>query len=114
YSVDSDNAADGRARAASGAKVGGHGTRALRRVRQPAGRGAAAPAPSPGQPAHGEHRPHPHDSRRAVRDEFGETTKMASRRDELNAYTFSRRRTVAAFLRPSSGGDDEQAPRAFR
>jgi type VII secretion protein EccB len=39
---------------------------------------------------------------------------MASRRDELNAYTFSRRRTVAAFLRPSSGGDDEQAPRAFR
>ncbi|WP_051939923.1 type VII secretion protein EccB [Phaeacidiphilus oryzae] len=39
---------------------------------------------------------------------------MASRRDELNAYTFSRRRTLAAFLRPSSGGHDEEAPKAVR
>jgi type VII secretion protein EccB len=39
---------------------------------------------------------------------------MASRRNELNAYTFSRRRTVAAFLQPRSGGDDEDAPRALR
>jgi type VII secretion protein EccB len=39
---------------------------------------------------------------------------MASRRNELNAYTFSRRRTVAAFLQPSSGGDEEDAPRALR
>ena len=39
---------------------------------------------------------------------------MASRRNELNAYTFSRRRTVAAFLQPSSGGNEEDAPRALR
>jgi type VII secretion protein EccB len=39
---------------------------------------------------------------------------MASRRDELNAYTFSRRRTLAAFLKPSSGGHDEEAPKAGR
>ena len=41
-------------------------------------------------------------------------TRMASRRNELNAYTFSRRRTVAAFLQPSSGGNEEDAPRALR
>ena len=39
---------------------------------------------------------------------------MASRQNELNAYAFSRRRTVAAFLRPSGGGDDQDAPRALR
>ena len=39
---------------------------------------------------------------------------MASRRNELSAYTFSRRRTVAAFLQPSSGGNEEDAPRALR
>ncbi len=39
---------------------------------------------------------------------------MASRRDQLNAYTFARRRTVAAFLRPASGGRDEAAPRPWR
>ncbi len=36
---------------------------------------------------------------------------MASRRDELNAYTFARKRTVAAFLRPSPSGSEEGAPR---
>jgi type VII secretion protein EccB len=39
---------------------------------------------------------------------------MASRRNELSAYTFSRRRTVAAFLRPSSGGGRDDAPRGLR
>ncbi|AEW96862.1 MULTISPECIES: type VII secretion protein EccB [Streptomycetaceae] len=39
---------------------------------------------------------------------------MASRRDELNAYTFARKRTVAAFLRPSAGGSDEGAPRPLK
>ncbi|MFC5725004.1 type VII secretion protein EccB [Streptomyces gamaensis] len=39
---------------------------------------------------------------------------MASRRDELNAYTFAKRRTVAAFLQPSPGGTDENAPRPLR
>jgi type VII secretion protein EccB len=39
---------------------------------------------------------------------------MASRREELSAYTFSRRRTVAAFLRPSGGGACEDAPRGLR
>lgn len=29
---------------------------------------------------------------------------MASRRDELNAYTFARKRTVGAFLLPGGGG----------
>ncbi|KJY41212.1 type VII secretion protein EccB [Streptomyces sp. NRRL B-1568] len=38
---------------------------------------------------------------------------MASRRDELNAYTFARKRTVAAFLRPSPTGSEEGAPRAL-
>ncbi|MFI6449251.1 type VII secretion protein EccB [Kitasatospora sp. NPDC050543] len=39
---------------------------------------------------------------------------MASRRDELNAYTFARKRTVGAFLLPSGGGSDEDAPRPFK
>lgn len=39
---------------------------------------------------------------------------MASRRDELNAYTFAKRRMVAAFLRPSPTGSDEGAPRPLR
>lgn len=39
---------------------------------------------------------------------------MASRRDELNAYTFARRRTVGAFLQPAGGGNDEDAPRPVR
>ncbi|RAG86563.1 type VII secretion protein EccB [Streptacidiphilus pinicola] len=39
---------------------------------------------------------------------------MASRRDELSAYTFARKRTVAAFLRPTGGGSVEDAPRAVR
>ncbi|OKK20330.1 type VII secretion protein EccB [Streptomyces sp. CB00455] len=36
---------------------------------------------------------------------------MASRRDELNAYTFAKRRTVAAFLQPTATGTEEGAPR---
>ncbi|MFD9354277.1 type VII secretion protein EccB [Streptomyces sp. NPDC060031] len=39
---------------------------------------------------------------------------MASRRDELNAYTFAKRRTVAAFLQPSASGTEEGAPRPLR
>ncbi|MEU8516069.1 type VII secretion protein EccB [Kitasatospora sp. NPDC048722] len=39
---------------------------------------------------------------------------MASRRDELNAYTFARRRMVGAFLLPGGGGGDEDAPRPLR
>lgn len=39
---------------------------------------------------------------------------MPSRRNELSAYTFSRRRTVAAFLQPSGGGNEEDAPKALR
>ncbi|MFF7638488.1 type VII secretion protein EccB [Kitasatospora sp. NPDC008050] len=39
---------------------------------------------------------------------------MASRRDELNAYTFARKRTVGAFLQPAGGGSDEDAPRPIR
>ncbi|MBB1256098.1 type VII secretion protein EccB [Streptomyces sp. OF3] len=39
---------------------------------------------------------------------------MASRRDELNAYTFEKKRTVASFLRPSPTGSDEGAPRPLR
>ncbi|MEV6211025.1 type VII secretion protein EccB [Kitasatospora sp. NPDC051914] len=39
---------------------------------------------------------------------------MASRRDELNAYNFARRRTVGAFLQPGGGGNDEDAPRPVR
>jgi type VII secretion protein EccB len=39
---------------------------------------------------------------------------MATRRDELNAYSFARRRTVAAFLQPSPHGSEEAAPRPFK
>ncbi|WP_052852104.1 type VII secretion protein EccB [Streptomyces avicenniae] len=39
---------------------------------------------------------------------------MASRKDELNAYTYAKRRTVAAFLQPSSTGSEEGAPRPLR
>ncbi len=39
---------------------------------------------------------------------------MASRRDQLNAYTFARKRMVAAFLRPSPSGSEEGAPRPLR
>jgi type VII secretion protein EccB len=39
---------------------------------------------------------------------------MASRRDELNAYTFSKKRTLAAFLQPSPTGSEEGAPRPMR
>ncbi|MBU7600550.1 type VII secretion protein EccB [Streptomyces sp. P38-E01] len=39
---------------------------------------------------------------------------MASRRDELNAYTFEKKRTVAAFLQPSPSGSDEGAPKPIR
>ncbi|MGK4583255.1 type VII secretion protein EccB [Kitasatospora sp. HPMI-4] len=39
---------------------------------------------------------------------------MASRRDELNAYTFARKRMVGAFLQPGGGGSDEDAPRPVR
>ncbi|NEC92997.1 type VII secretion protein EccB, partial [Streptomyces sp. SID12501] len=39
---------------------------------------------------------------------------MASRRDELNAYTFAKRRTVAAFLQPSATGTEEGAHRPLR
>ncbi|MEU3222051.1 type VII secretion protein EccB [Streptomyces sp. NPDC006976] len=39
---------------------------------------------------------------------------MASRRDELNAYTFAKKRLVAAFLQPSAVSTDEAAPRPLR
>ncbi|MFJ3839355.1 type VII secretion protein EccB [Streptomyces sp. NPDC090054] len=39
---------------------------------------------------------------------------MVSRRDEFNAYTFAKRRTVAAFLQPSATGSEEGAPRPLR
>lgn len=39
---------------------------------------------------------------------------MASRRDELNAYTFAKRRMLAAFLQPSATGSEEDAPRPLR
>src|SRR4051812_6730445 len=39
---------------------------------------------------------------------------MAARRDELNAYTFARKRTVAAFLKPGPFGSIENAPRPIR
>lgn len=35
---------------------------------------------------------------------------MASRKEQLNAYTFARKRVVAAFLQPSPAGSDEGAP----
>ncbi|NGO71631.1 type VII secretion protein EccB [Streptomyces boncukensis] len=39
---------------------------------------------------------------------------MASRRDELNAYTFAKKRLVASFLQPSPTGTEEGAPRPLR
>ena len=39
---------------------------------------------------------------------------MVSRRDELNGRAFSRRRTLAAFLQPSGGGNEQDTPRALR
>ncbi|MGW2702661.1 type VII secretion protein EccB [Streptomyces sp. NPDC001340] len=39
---------------------------------------------------------------------------MASQRDELNAYTFAKRRTLAAFLQPSASGTEEGAPKPLR
>lgn len=39
---------------------------------------------------------------------------MASRRDELNAYTFAKRRLIAQFVRPNSTGSEEGAPRPLR
>ncbi|PRH76220.1 type VII secretion protein EccB [Streptomyces solincola] len=39
---------------------------------------------------------------------------MASRRDELNAYTFAKRRLVAQFVQPNPGGSEEGAPRPLR
>lgn len=39
---------------------------------------------------------------------------MASRRDQLNAYTFAKRRMLAAFLQSPPDGSDEGAPRPLR
>jgi len=39
---------------------------------------------------------------------------MASRRDELNAYTYAKKRLVAQFLQPSPTGTEEGAPRPLR
>ncbi|MCI0384861.1 type VII secretion protein EccB [Streptomyces sp. CNQ085] len=39
---------------------------------------------------------------------------MASRRDELNAYTFAKKRLVSAFLQPTPAGTEEGAPRPLR
>ena len=39
---------------------------------------------------------------------------MAKRQDELAAYNFARKRTVAAFLAPSPGGSEEGAPRPIK
>ncbi|MCZ4100239.1 type VII secretion protein EccB [Streptomyces sp. So13.3] len=39
---------------------------------------------------------------------------MASRKEQLNAYTFARKRTVAAFLQPNPSGSEEGAPRPLR
>ncbi|GAA1370613.1 type VII secretion protein EccB [Streptomyces beijiangensis] len=39
---------------------------------------------------------------------------MATRKDELSAYSFARKRTVAAFLAPSPGGSEEGAPRPLK
>ncbi|GAA3166321.1 MULTISPECIES: type VII secretion protein EccB [Streptomyces] len=39
---------------------------------------------------------------------------MASRRDELNAYSFARKRTNAAFLKPLPSGSIESAPRPLK
>ncbi|MGP4047227.1 type VII secretion protein EccB [Streptomyces sp. 2A115] len=39
---------------------------------------------------------------------------MASRRDELNAYTFAKRRMLASFIQASPDGSEEGAPRPLR
>ncbi|MBH5337288.1 type VII secretion protein EccB [Streptomyces pactum] len=39
---------------------------------------------------------------------------MASRRDELNAYTYAKKRMIAAFLQPTPAGTEEGAPRPLR
>ncbi|MGW7417644.1 type VII secretion protein EccB [Streptomyces sp. NPDC054863] len=39
---------------------------------------------------------------------------MTSRRDELNAYDYAKRRLVAQFLRPTPTGSEEHAPRPLR
>ncbi|EST23089.1 hypothetical protein N566_26085 [Streptomycetaceae bacterium MP113-05] len=39
---------------------------------------------------------------------------MASRRDELNAHTFAKKRLLAAFLQPTPSGTEEGAPRPLR
>ncbi|MFI1169448.1 type VII secretion protein EccB [Streptomyces sp. NPDC020801] len=39
---------------------------------------------------------------------------MASRRDQLNAYTFAKRRMLASFVQSSPDGSDEGAPRPMR
>ncbi|MET7919145.1 type VII secretion protein EccB [Streptomyces avermitilis] len=39
---------------------------------------------------------------------------MASRRDELNAYTFAKRRVLASFVQPSPSGSEEGAPKPLR
>ncbi|MEV6963082.1 type VII secretion protein EccB [Streptomyces sp. NPDC051207] len=39
---------------------------------------------------------------------------MASRRDQLNAYTFAKHRLVAAFLQSAPAGSEEGAPRPLR
>ncbi|MFJ4922722.1 type VII secretion protein EccB [Streptomyces sp. NPDC088725] len=39
---------------------------------------------------------------------------MASRRDELNAYTFAKRRLIAQFTQPNPTGSEEGAPRPLR
>ncbi|MER6999476.1 type VII secretion protein EccB [Streptomyces sp. NPDC000410] len=39
---------------------------------------------------------------------------MASRRDELNAYTFAKRRLIAQFVQPNTTGSEEGAPRPLR
>ncbi|WP_419998331.1 type VII secretion protein EccB [Streptomyces boninensis] len=39
---------------------------------------------------------------------------MASRRDELNAYTFAKRRLISQFLQPTSTGTEEGAPQPLR
>src|SRR5690606_38552096 len=47
-------------------------------------------------------------------DRRGDKVTMASRRDELNAYNFARKRTVASFLKPLPNGSVESAPRPLR
>ncbi|MFE3329065.1 type VII secretion protein EccB [Streptomyces sp. NPDC059176] len=39
---------------------------------------------------------------------------MASRRDELNAYTFAKRRLIAQFVQPNTTGSEEGAPKPLR